>query len=215
MKKAAILIAVAVLAFAGCKPKKKDDKADKAGMTPAAMNEMAAMDPAGDMGGMAPDGDMGGMRPVASGNDGTALFDKILAKNKELGKIMEGIKTLDDLKKQKAAYVKLNVEILTLSIQTLRKAVKLSPEQLKAFVKKQAAMNTANADFGKKMVEMQKAIMKIKGAKKFVAETQKELAEKLKPLMKEMGELAKAYGKKLAEMNKAPKKDDMKPAAKK
>lgn len=133
-------------------------------MNPAPMADMAAMDPAGDM---------GGVRPAPAGDDATAEFDKILVKNKELAKIMEGIKTLDDLKKRRPEYVKINVEILTLTIASLRKAVKLSPEGLGAYVAKSASMNKANADFGKKMVEMQKAVMKIKGAKEFLATTQR------------------------------------------
>jgi hypothetical protein len=174
MKRAAILIAVTVLVFAGCKP--KADEVDKGGMQPA---------PAADMGTMeeVPAGDMGGMRPEPAGDDATSEFEKILA-----------------------------VEVLKLSIATLRKAVKLSPEKLKSYVAKNAAMNKANAEFGKKMVEMQKRIMKIKGAKKFLAEIQKDLAEKLKPLMKEMGELTKQYIKMTAA--KGGTKDDMKPAPK-
>jgi len=202
MKRAAILIAVTMLVFAGCKPKKKGDEGDKGGMNPAPMADMAAMEPAGDMAATEPAGDMGGMRPAPAGDDATAEFDKILAKNKELAKIMEGIKTLDDLKKRRSEYVKLNVEILTLTIASLKKAVKASPEGFKAYVAKSASMNQTNADFGKKMVKMQRAIMKIKGAKKFLAKTQKELAEKLTPLVKEMGELTQEFSKKQAALKK-------------
>jgi len=201
MKRAAILIAVTILVFAGCKA--KTDKGDRGGMGPATMTDMDAMDPAGDM---------GGMRPSPAGGDATAEFDKLLAKNKELAKIMEGIKTLDDLKRKKSQYVKINVEILKLNIASLRKAVTLSPDQLKAYVAKSAAMNKTNADFGKKLVEMQKQVMEIKGARDFLAATQKELAEKLRPLTKEMNDLAQRYMKKTAAMNKGPKKDDTKPA---
>lgn len=206
MKRAAILIALTVLVFAGCKPKKKADEGDKGGMSPATMADMDAMDPAGDL---------GGMRPAPAGDGATAELDKILAKTKELAKIMEGVKTLDDLKKKKTDYVKINVEILKLKITTLKKAVKLSPEQLKAYVAKSIAMSKANAEFGQKMVELQKQIMKIEGAKEFLAATQKELAEQLTPLTKEIGVLAQQYMKKTAAMKAGPKKDDMKPAPKK
>lgn len=206
MKRAVLVVAVSVLVCAGCKPKKKDAEGDKGGMQPAAMT---AMEPAGDMGGMAPAGDMGGMGTAPAAGDATAEFDKILALNKKLAKVMEGIKTLDDLKKQRPDYVKLNIEILKLTLVSLRKAVKLSPDQLKAYVAKQKAMNKANAEFGKNMMAMQKRIMKIEGAQKFIAATQKELAEKLKPLTKEMTELTKIFMKKV--MPKANKGGDKVP----
>lgn len=192
MQRMAIVIAVTMLVVVGCKAKKKGDDSAKGGMTPAAMADMDAMD------GMEPMDAMDPMEPEATGDDATAEFDKILAQNKELAKIMEGIKTLDDLKKAKPQYVKINIAILKLSIATLKKAVKLPDDKLKAYVAKNTAMNKANAEFGKKLMQLQKRIMKIKGAKKFIAETQKELSEKLTPLAKELGALSKEYLKKTA-----------------
>ncbi len=92
MKQTTILMAVTVMVLAGCTAKKKAESVDKGSMGPA---------PMADMGGTDPVTDKGGMRPAPVGGDATAEFDKILAKNKELAKIMEEIKTLDDLKKKK------------------------------------------------------------------------------------------------------------------
>jgi len=184
MKRAAILMTVTVMVLAGCTAKKKADGVDKGGKGPAPM------------------ADKGGMRQAPAKSDATAEFDKILAKNKELAKIMGEIKTLDDLKKKKPEYVKLNVDILKLTIASLRKAVSLSPEQLRAYVTKYTAMNKANAEFGKKLVEMQQRVMKIEGAKKFITETQKSLAEKLKPLALEMRDLVTKYSAKMKAMMK-------------
>ncbi len=184
MKRAVLLMAVTVVILAACTPKKKADEGDKGAMGPAPM------------------ADKGQARTAPAKDDSTAEFDKILTKNKELAKIMEGIKTLDDLKQKKAEYVKLNVEILKLTIASLRKAVKLSAEQLKVYVTKNGAMNQANAEFGKKLVRTQQRILKIDGAKKFIADTQKELAEQLKPLAKEMRELMGQYSVKMKALMK-------------
>jgi len=196
MKPVPILIAVTVVVLAGCQSPKKADESDKGSMEPAPMADMGPGDPA-------PKTDT-----ASETATDTAEFARILSKNKALAKIMEGIKTLDDLKKMRPEYVKLNVDILKLTIASLKKAVTLSPKRLRNYVAKYTAMNKANAEFGSKLVKIQKRVMKIEGAKKYIVETQKALGEQLKPLTSEMRDLAGQYMRKLkAMMHKARQKE--------
>jgi chromosome segregation ATPase len=189
MKRMAVIVAVTGVLFAGCTPKKKTDEGDKGSTGPAPM------------------ADMGGMTPAASTAAETAAdtaeFSRILEKNKALARTMQSIKTLDDLKRTRPDYVKINIDILKLTIASLKKAVHLSPKRLRNYVAKYIEMNKANADFGKKLVQIQKRVMQLEGAKAYIAQTQKALAQKLKPLTTQMRELASQYMKKMKAMMQA------------
>jgi hypothetical protein len=147
--------------------------------------------PAGDMG--APAGDMAA--PPAAGVG--AELEKILEKQKAQLEAMKTLKTLADLKAKKDEYVKLAVEVFEMQIASLKQAAALPKDQLKAYVEKATKMQADNAQLGKDMIALQAQLMKIKGAKKFLLDTNKELAGKMKPLVEEYTKLQKDVAEKV------------------
>ncbi len=184
MNKSAMLVAVWLLVGLGCSSHKSggDTKANagkpKGMTTPGAMNSS---------------GPMGGMRAVPTPAPGTAELKKMLEVNSKLVRLLASIQTLDDLKKQRPAYVALAVSKTKLKILSLRKALKLSPDQFGAYVQRTGLQNKANGDIGKKMRQQHTRIMKLKGAARIFAAIMEDLRIQLKPHSKEVGKLMKAF----------------------
>ncbi|MDY0002865.1 MAG: hypothetical protein RBU30_16320 [Polyangia bacterium] len=201
-RRIALVVACLMIAMpAGCKKKKAEEGS---GDTQTAMEAMEGegMEAMEGEGMEAMDAMEGGdaMEGKEPGAGSFPELDKLLEKQKAMGKIMEGIKTLADLEKRKPDYLALSVEVLDLTIGSLREAVKMDKDKLKGYLAKAAQMNKANADFGKKMAEMQAEIMKIDGAKEFLDKLQKETAEKLKDKTEELMKLMQELGKRQAEL---------------
>ena len=213
-RRVALVVAfLMVMAPAGCKKKKTDE--GSGGDTKAGMEAMEGME--GDEGMEAMDG-MEGMEAMEAmdGMDAMEAMDamegkepdagsfpelnKLLEKQKAVGKVMEGIKSLAELEKRKPEYLALSLEILEMTLASLREAVKMPKEKLKDYLTRAEQMNKANAEFGKKMAEMQAEILKIEGAKEFLAKLQKETAEKLKDKTDELMKLMQELGKRQAEL---------------
>lgn len=135
---------------------------------------------------------------------GTAEFpdlDKLLDKQKGMGKLMEGITSLEDLEKRKGQFTALSEEILEMTLESMREALKMPKDKLKAYLTRSMQMNKANAEFAIKLRTMQMEIMKIEGAKELLERMQKETAARLKDKTDELMRLMKEVAKRQAELS--------------
>jgi len=124
-------------------------------------------------------------------------LDKILEKQKELKVVLGSINTLDDLKAKKDIYVNLNIDILKMSIASLKKALSISKEDALAYVTKSANLQRKNQALAAELISFNTKLAKIKGGKEYLMEIAKEVGKKTIPMVKEMQQLRQKLKKKI------------------
>lgn len=194
MKKTAIVIlCVTAAVTASCRPEqttRRESGSATSGMATGAMTSvpLSAMTRPAPMDISLPPDDPAGKarrppptRPERPGVLKAALadLDWIMVRQRQVAKLWLSLHTLDDARKHRAALIKGTLDVLQLTISSMRKAVTLSTSGFAKFLRKQKAQGTQTRQMGVAIKAKQQELMALPGGEAFFGSLKKTATEKV------------------------------------